>query len=107
MFVPCCLSHFEVQSSPEPVSCDSKVEVQCLHAACYCCMLDCSAPSVVIMMHAPTIPGAAAGKLSRCCSSMQGLQHCSREHAHLWVSVGLIRMRTRVDEAVLLQIIIR
>ena len=32
MFVHCCLSHFEVQSSP--VSCDSKVEVQCLHAAC-------------------------------------------------------------------------
>ena len=63
MFVPCCLSHFEVQSSPEPVSCEGTVSA--------CCMLDCSAPSVVIMMHAPTIPGAAAGKLSRCCSSMQ------------------------------------
>ena len=38
-----------------------------------------------------------------------GLQDCSRGHTHLWVSVGLIRMRTRVeeDEAVLLQIIIR
>ena len=53
MFVPCCLSHFEVQSSPEPVSCEGTVSA--------CCMQDCSAPSVVIMMHAPTIPGQLQG----------------------------------------------
>ena len=39
MFVPCCLSHFEVQSSPEPVSCEGTVSACCMQCT-ECCHYD-------------------------------------------------------------------